>query len=114
MQETLRSILDNLISNAVKFTPEHGEISVTASQTKSTMTIVVKDTGPGISENNKYALFEPFYRGNQANTGLVSGSGLGLFIAKEATNSLGGVLSLAPSEVGAHFNLTIPMSNLNA
>ncbi len=112
--ETLRSILDNLISNAVKFTPEHGEISVTASQTKSTMTIVVKDTGPGISENNKYALFEPFYRGKQANTGLVSGSGLGLFIAKEATNSLGGVLSLAPSEVGAHFNLTIPMSNLNA
>lgn len=112
--EKLRSILDNLISNAVKFTPEHGEISVTASQTKSTMTIAVKDTGPGIVENNKYALFEPFYRGNQANTGLVSGSGLGLFIAKEATNSLSGVLSLVPCEVGAHFTFTIPMSNLNA
>ena len=110
---TLRSILDNLISNAVKFTPQHGEISITASQTKSTMTIVVKDTGPGIADNNKQALFEPFYRGNQANTGLVSGSGLGLFIAKEATNSLGGVLSLAPSEVGAHFILTIPISHLN-
>jgi two-component system, NtrC family, sensor histidine kinase GlrK len=112
--EKLRSILDNLLSNAVKFTPEHGEISVTASQTKSTMTIAVKDTGPGIAKNNQYALFEPFYRGNQANTGLVSGSGLGLFIAKEATNSLGGVLSVVPSEVGAHFTLTIPMSNLNA
>ena len=110
---TLRSILDNLISNAVKFTPQHGEISIAASQTKSTMTIVVKDTGPGIADNNKQALFEPFYRGNQANTGLVSGSGLGLFIAKEATNSLGGVLSLAPSEVGAHFILTIPISHLN-
>ncbi len=112
--EKLRSVLDNLISNAVKFTPEHGEISVTASQAKSTMTIAVKDTGPGITENNKYALFEPFYRGNQANTGLVSGSGLGLFIAKEATNALGGVLSLVPCEVGAHFTLTIPTSNLNA
>ena len=76
------------------------------------MTIAVKDTGPGIAENNKYALFEPFYRGNQPNTGLVSGSGLGLFIAKEASNTLGGVLSLAPCEVGAHFILTIPTSNL--
>ena len=112
--ETLRSILDNLISNAVKFTPENGEISISASQTKSTMTIAVKDTGPGIAENNKYALFEPFYRGNQPNTGLVSGSGLGLFIAKEASNTLGGVLSLAPCEVGAHFILTIPTSNLTS
>ena len=110
--ETLRSILDNLISNAVKFTPENGEIGISASQTKSTMTIAVKDTGLGIAENNKYALFEPFYRGNQPNTGLVSGSGLGLFIAKEASNTLGGVLSLAPCEVGAHFILTIPTSNL--
>jgi two-component system sensor histidine kinase GlrK len=112
--EKLRSILDNLISNAVKFTPEHGEISVTGNQTKSTVTIAVKDNGPGIAENNKYALFEPFYRGKQANTGLVSGSGLGLFIAKEAANSLGGVLSLVPCDAGAHFTFTIPMSNLNA
>jgi two-component system sensor histidine kinase GlrK len=112
--EKLRSILDNLISNAIKFTPEHGEISVTGNQTKSTLTIAVKDTGPGIAENNKYALFEPFYRGKQANTGLVSGSGLGLFIAKEAATSLGGVLSLVPCDAGAHFTFTIPMSNLNA
>ncbi len=110
--ETLRSILDNLISNAVKFTPAHGEISLTASQTKSTMSIAVKDSGPGIAENNKYALFEPFYRGIQANTGLVSGSGLGLFIAKEATAALDGMLTIAPSEVGAHFILTIPTVNL--
>ena len=112
--ETLRSILDNLISNAVKFTPAYGEISVSASQNKSTMTIAVKDTGAGIADNHKYALFEPFYRGNQVNTGLVSGSGLGLFIAKEATIYLNGVLSIAPCEVGAHFILTMPMSNLNA
>jgi two-component system sensor histidine kinase GlrK len=54
------------------------------------LTIAVIDTGPGIAENNKYVLFEPFYRGNQPHTGLVSGSGLGLFIAKEAANSLNG------------------------
>lgn len=110
--EKLCNILDNLISNAVKFTPKHGKITLTANQTKSTLTITVLDTGPGIAENNKYVLFEPFYRGNQPHTGLVSGSGLGLFIAKEAANSLNGVLKLAPSEVGAHFILTVPISNL--
>lgn len=110
--EKLRNILDNLISNAVKFTPKHGKITLTATQTKSTLTIAVTDTGPGIAENNKYVLFEPFYRGNQPNSGLVSGSGLGLFIAKEAANSLNGVLKLAPSEVGARFILIVPISNL--
>lgn len=112
--EKLRNILDNLISNAVKFTPDNGEISVTANQTKSTISIAVKDNGPGIAENNKNALFEPFYRGNQPNASLVSGSGLGLFIAKEAANTLNGALTIVPSDVGAHFVLTIPNANLNA
>lgn len=112
--EKLRNILDNLISNAVKFTPEHGEISVIAIQNKSTTTITVKDSGPGVAENNKNALFEPFYRGNQPNTSLVSGSGLGLFIAKEAANTLNGALTMVPSDIGAHFMLIIPTINLNA
>jgi two-component system, NtrC family, sensor histidine kinase GlrK len=112
--EKLRNILDNLISNAVKFTPEYGEISVAASQTKSTITIAVRDNGPGIAENNKNALFEPFYRGNQPSASLVSGSGLGLFIAKEAANTLNGALTIVPSDIGAHFVLVIPTINLNA
>jgi two-component system, NtrC family, sensor histidine kinase GlrK len=112
--EKLRNILDNLISNAVKFTPELGEISVTASQSKSTMTIAVIDSGPGIDEKSKHALFDPFYRGNQPNNGLVAGSGLGLFIAKEAASALNGELYTVPNDAGAHFVLTIPNTNLNA
>ena len=112
--EKLRNILDNLISNAVKFTPEHGEITVIANQTKSTITIAVKDTGPGIAENNKNALFEPFYRGNQPIASLVSGSGLGLFIAKEAAHTLNAALTIVPSDIGANFVLIIPTINLTA
>jgi two-component system, NtrC family, sensor histidine kinase GlrK len=112
--EKLRNILDNLISNAVKFTPEYGEICVTASQTKTTITIAVKDNGPGIAENNKNVLFEPFYRGNQPKSSLVSGSGLGLFIAKEAANTLNGALRIVPSDIGAHFVLVIPTINITA
>ncbi len=111
--EKLRNILDNLISNAVKFTPQNGEISVTTNQSKSTLTIAVKDTGPGVDEKSKSALFEPFYRGNQPNASLVSGSGLGLFIAKEAANALSGELTAMPSDDGAHFVLVIPTLNLN-
>lgn len=106
--EKLRTALDNLISNAVKFTPENGEISITATQSRSTVTIGVKDTGPGISETVKAGLFDPFYRGEQPNNSLVGGSGLGLFIAKEAISALKGEISLAPVGTGAHFILHLP------
>jgi len=106
--EKLHTALDNLISNAVKFTPENGEICIAATQSKSTVTIEVKDTGPGISETVKAGLFDPFYRGEQPNNSLVGGSGLGLFIAKEAVSALKGEISLAPARTGAHFILHLP------
>ncbi|MGB7815972.1 MAG: HAMP domain-containing sensor histidine kinase [Methylotenera sp.] len=106
--EKLRTVLDNLISNAVKFTPDNGEISIAATQSKSMITIEVKDTGPGISEATKIGLFDPFYRGEQPNNSLVGGSGLGLFIAKEAVSALKGEISLAPARTGAHFILRLP------
>lgn len=106
--EKLHTALDNLISNAVKFTPENGEICIAATQSKTTVTIEVKDTGPGISETVKAGLFDPFYRGEQPNNSLVGGSGLGLFIAKEAVSALKGEISLAPARTGAHFILHLP------
>jgi len=114
--EKLRTVLDNLISNAVKFTPDNGEISIRANQSKNIVTIAIKDTGAGISEANTIGLFEPFYRGEQPNNSLVTGSGLGLFIAKEAVNALNGEISLVPAKVGmhvqhgAHFIIRLPIS----
>ena len=109
-REKLCTIIDNLISNAVKFTPNNGEITLRASSTKSSVTIEVQDSGPGVNEQHKADLFEPFYRGNQPDKTLVSGSGLGLFIAKEAASALKGELALAPSQLGAHFVLTLPIN----
>lgn len=117
--EKLFTILDNLISNAVKFTPEAGEITIRAVESKPIATnavnskpiaiIEVIDTGPGISEENKNKLFSPFYHGEQPKYSLVSSSGLGLFIAKEAVDLLKGELSLMPSNTGAHFLLKLPL-----
>lgn len=113
--EQLRTVLDNLISNAVKFTPENGEIKVLAKLTKTMLNVEVNDSGPGINNVIRTQIFDPFYRGNQANVGLIAGSGLGLFIAKETTILLKGELKVAPNQaptsVGAHFILTIPYSS---
>lgn len=124
--EKLHTIIDNLISNAVKYTPEQGEIIVQASMTKSIIakqmvTIEVKDTGPGISDAIQNGLFTPFYHGGQAPSSLVGSSGLGLFIAKEAAEALNGELTLGEhkkntvnatgaKEIGAHFILRLPLS----
>jgi two-component system, NtrC family, sensor histidine kinase GlrK len=110
-KEKLHTVLDNLISNAVKFTPENGEIHIQATQSKNLLTIEVKDSGPGIADASKSALFAPFYRGDQPNNSLVAGSGLGLFIAKEIVSALKGELSLAPSSIGAHFVIRLPIQS---
>ncbi len=108
--EKLRTVLDNLISNAVKFTPAQGTIHIAATQSKNGVTIEIKDSGPGISASSAKDLFEPFYRGREAANSLVSGSGLGLFIAKEAAHALHGALELMPATQGTHFILTFPIN----
>ncbi len=126
--EKLQTILDNLISNAVKYTPEQGQISIRAAESKSIglntlgfntlgfnttnksmVSIEVIDSGPGIKEASQEALFSAFYHGERADNSLIAGSGLGLFIAKEAADALKGELSLKPSTTGAHFVLRLPL-----
>lgn len=113
----LRTVLDNLISNAIKFTPDQGEIYLSAKREKSTIIIEIKDTGPGINLSSQAQIFDPFYRGDQVSNILVAGSGLGLFIAKETTSLLKGDISIVPKQTntdfGAHFILQIPFSSLS-
>ena len=109
-QGKFRAVIENLISNAVKFTPNNGEITIRATSSKTSISIEVQDTGPGVSEQSKADLFDPFYRGKQPEHHLVGGSGLGLFIAKEAARALKGELSLLPSQQGAHFVLKLPLN----
>lgn len=109
-KEKLCAVIDNLISNAVKFTPNNGEITIRAASNKSSVTIEVQDTGSGVSELSKAGLFNPFYRGKQPDKSLVNGTGLGLYIAKEAAGALKGELSLLASQQGAHFVLKLPLN----
>lgn len=108
----LRSVIDNLLGNAVKFTPAGGEIRVLASQQGTAATIDVLDSGPGVPPEEREAIFEAFFRGRAGAFGRAEGTGLGLAIAREFTEAHGGrieVVAGAPRAQGAHFRVTLPL-----
>ena len=70
--------------------------------------VLVEDTGPGIAEEDRSQIFQPFYQGSQKNRSVVKGSGLGLAISKEYVQHCGGTLRLLPSSQGARFSVTLP------
>jgi two-component system sensor histidine kinase GlrK len=115
-KEKLTIIMDNLISNAVKFTPTLGHIKVTASQDKKWLIITVQDSGPGLAKEDQDKLFDPFYRGSAINKSLISSSGLGLTIAKDLVDVHGGSIKLELPEQntlyqGAHFLVQLPIKS---
>jgi signal transduction histidine kinase len=101
-QPRVRQVLVNLIGNAVKFTPEHGAITVSTScETVAGVTwgeVLVADNGPGIAPDEQRAIFEPYYRSD--GTAIVPGVGLGLAISQSLVKQMGGGLAVR-SNVGA-------------
>ena len=105
----IKQILNNLISNAIKFTPENGNITLSASIEKGDMfRISVKDSGPGISGEDKYRIFEEFTRLDETKE-TVEGTGLGLTISKKLSSLMNGNIEIKSEKGrGAEFILTIP------
>ena len=115
--EKLRSILDNLISNAVKFTPPGGVISVTARAVAGEAIIEVQDTGPGVPVEERESIFNLFFRGQTKADGSavrVKGSGLGLAIARELVEAHGGHIAVVGGDAGGHFRVTLPRRSARA
>ncbi|HYD33611.1 MAG TPA: ATP-binding protein, partial [Methylophilaceae bacterium] len=113
-QEKLKTVMDNLISNAVKYTPGNGNIRISVEPEGQFGVIEVHDGGPGVMAADRAKLFDPFYRGDGMYDSLVSGSGLGLSIAKEYVEAHGGEILLLPSEQGAHFRVRLPLDPASA
>jgi len=108
-REKIHSIIDNLISNAVKYTSQSSPIRISITQQSGHAIIEVHDGGPGVMAADKAKLFDPFYRGDGVYESLVSGSGLGLSIAREYVDAHGGEIILLPTERGAHFRVSLPL-----
>jgi signal transduction histidine kinase len=86
----LGQLLDNLISNAIKFTPPGGEVSVSLELREGNACVVVSDTGIGIPEHERERLFERFFRSQSALERQIQGTGLGLYISKAIVDAHGG------------------------
>jgi two-component system sensor histidine kinase GlrK len=105
----LRSIIDNLVGNAVKFTPANGVISVSARSSGEHATIDVADSGPGVPLEEREEIFEAFFRGRAGAHGRAEGTGLGLAIAREFTEAHGGRIEVVAGSRGGHFRVTLPL-----
>jgi len=98
-KDRINQVFINLISNAVKYTPDGGEINITLSETEKFVKIGFKDNGIGISEDERPFVFERFYRADKSRNRMTGGSGIGLAIVKSIVTAHGGLV-----EVESHLN----------
>jgi two-component system sensor histidine kinase GlrK len=106
--EKLRSILDNLIGNAVKFTPSGGSVTIAARANGPDAVIDVIDSGPGVPPEEREVIFDSFFRGRAKASGRIEGTGLGLAIAREFAEAHGGRIDVVTRTSGGHFRVTLP------
>lgn len=108
----LVQVLDNLISNALKFTPSGGRVDVRLSSVDGAAVLEVRDTGLGISEDDQHQLFERFFRSSEAMKNAIPGTGLGLTISKAIVERHGGRIELESSKgVGTTVRVRLPLSS---
>ena len=111
--EKIRTVIDNLLSNSIKYSPRAGQIQITLGQQSGYAVLDVIDQGPGIPVPERERVFESFYTGKPPADGKVKGSGLGLAIAREYALAHGGrieILDRADGNRGAHFRLWLPLA----
>jgi two-component system, NtrC family, sensor histidine kinase GlrK len=108
-REKLRVVVDNLVSNAVKYSPDGGTISLTLRREHESVVLDVSDTGPGIPTEDHGRIFDWFFRGEHGHHGRVQGSGLGLAIAKEFVAAHSGRIEVvSDGAAGGHFRVSLP------
>jgi len=106
----LEQIMKNIVSNAIKFTPAGGQVSVIASVQNSKVVFKVKDSGIGIPKNKQGHIFEAFKQADGSINRQYGGTGLGLSITKNLVDLLGGEISFESNEgQGTEFSVALPL-----
>jgi signal transduction histidine kinase len=107
----LAQLIDNLVSNAIKFTPSGGRIAVRLSSGDGLVRVEVSDTGIGISEQERERLFERFFRSQNALERQIQGTGLGLYISKAIVEAHGGRIGVdSQAGEGTTFVVELPVA----
>lgn len=106
----IKQVLINIIGNAIKYVPAGGQVCITARRTDRHCVISIEDNGPGISEEDRRKIFEPFNRGTHTH-GRKQGTGLGLWTSQAIMHTHGGEIIAEPVEEGGiRFNLLFPLN----
>jgi signal transduction histidine kinase len=107
----LAQLVDNLVSNAIKFTPSGGRVAVRLSSEEGLVRFEVSDTGIGISEQERERLFERFFRSQNALERQIQGTGLGLYISKAIVEAHGGRIGVdSKAGEGTTFVVELPVA----
>jgi two-component system, OmpR family, sensor histidine kinase VicK len=111
--DRIQQVLWNLLANAVKFTPEGGQVFVEVGSRDRSATITVRDTGIGLAPEALPHVFQRFWQGDSVNSRLTGGLGLGLALARHFVELHGGTISVASGGpgTGATFTVTMPLVN---
>ena len=110
--DRLKQVVLNLVTNAIKYTPAGGRVTLGLGRVEQWARLTVTDTGPGIAPEEQQRIFERFYRIDKARSRSMGGAGLGLAIAMRITQLHGGRLEVTSEGVpgkGSTFSLWLPM-----
>jgi signal transduction histidine kinase len=110
-REKITVALHNLVGNALKYTPNGGQVTVNLSIDQRMLTVDVVDTGFGISEEEQRLVFDKFYRAKDPRVSKIAGTGLGLTLAREVVRLHGGDITVQSQlDKGSTFTLTLPVA----
>lgn len=114
-RKLLRIILQNLLTNATKYTRERGEINLTLKVDGKNFIIIVKDNGYGIPESEQSQIFKKMFRASNAFINNTEGSGLGLYLAKSILDSVNGKIRFNSKEgLGTEFIVSLPLVGMKS
>jgi signal transduction histidine kinase len=107
-RELLRRAIENVVRNAVRYTPAGGAVDVHVTETAADVTVAVRDYGPGVPAGELARIFDPFYRVDESRDASAGGIGLGLAIARRAIQVHQGVIAADNANPGLRVTITLP------
>jgi signal transduction histidine kinase len=107
--ELLRRAVENVVRNAIRYSPEYAGIEVTLGEVSQAATITIRDYGPGVPDGALTEIFEPFFRVEEARSENTGGIGLGLSIAKRAVRLHRGMIVAENALPGLRVQITLPI-----
>ena len=108
--ELIRQVLSNLIENAVKYSPENSEVTISSEELEGSVVVKVADQGIGIPEEELSSIFMKFYRSKNAKSSQIKGSGLGLYLAKYFIELHKGTIDVeSTGQTGTVFRVILPL-----